>query len=60
MTFCQKSAMMIKCLKISDDDKTDSGLAMMIKLTCGIGISDDDKTDLKDAHCTNTLVASTF
>ena len=35
--------MVIKCLKISDDDKTDLGLAMMIKLTFSLGISDDDK-----------------
>ena len=35
--------MVVKCLKISDDDKTDLGLAMMIKLTFSLGISDDDK-----------------
>ena len=50
--------MMIKVTfleKISDDDKTDLGLAMMIKLPFGqesamtikcLKISDDDKTDL--------------
>ena len=36
-----KSAMMIKCLEISDDDNV-LGSAMMIKC---LKISDDDKTD---------------
>ena len=31
LRFVSKSAMMIKCLKISDDDKMTLGLAMMIK-----------------------------
>ena len=46
--------MMIKCLRISDDDKTDLGLAMMIKLTFGIGISDDDKLTLRCTLCKDT------